>query len=136
MLKTFLLSLLLLTSHPLVSDQVEIFDTDKERVVQTFENTEAFQKTAAAILHTATERVAELSPSLEKAVIVKIPLIPPQQLSRPRLQINAGIREMFVVMPKHGRRKPWLILHTKEEETLVFEFSGSLEELKRLIHRE
>lgn len=135
MLHTILLSLFLFTASPIHYEQVEVFDTDKERVVQTIDNSEVFQQAAAKILQSVTVRVGELSPQLEKAIIVKIPLQPPQNLtSQPTMK--SPVREMFIVLPKNERRNPWLILHSNDEETHLFEFSGSVDELKRLIQRD
>lgn len=115
------------------AEQVELFDTDKERVVDTFDNTEAFQTEAQALLNSVSGRVQELNPPLEHAMIVKIPLVPPKQLVHRPSKIDAAIVEIFVVMPKAGSRRPWMILHTKEYETLVVEFGGEVGGLKRLV---
>ncbi|MGD8192608.1 hypothetical protein ACQCN2_21785 [Brevibacillus ginsengisoli] len=135
MLHSLLLSLFLITATPVAYQQVEIFDTDKEKVVETIDNSESFQQVASSILASVTRRVSEMSPQLEKSIIVKIPLQPPQRIKfEPSIQ--SPIREMFIVLPKSEKRNPWLILHSKDEETHLFEFSGSVQELRRLIHRE
>jgi hypothetical protein len=78
--------------------------------------------------------VQELNPSLEHAMIVKIPLAPPQKLSVPAAGIDQVITQLFVIMPNRESRRPWLILHTKTSETLVVEFSGQVKKLKQLVH--
>lgn len=131
----FLLALCLLFAPlgAVSAEQVELFDTDQERVVQTFTNSSAFQDTALHILNSVSGRVLELSPSLEKALIVKIPLLPPKKLSVPKVKIDETVLEVFVVMPKHQNRKPWLIAHTSQEDTLLVEFTSELESLRQLI---
>jgi len=113
--------------------QVELFDTDKERVVRQFANTAPFQQEAKEILDSVSGRVMELNPPLDKALIVKIPLSPVQKLQVPKARLDASIYQMFVVMPKHGQRRPYLILHTEKEETLVVEFARDVEKLRHLI---
>ncbi|CAJ1004279.1 MULTISPECIES: hypothetical protein [Bacillales] len=115
------------------AEQVELFDTDEERVVNTFDNTEAFQTEAQVLLNSVSGRVQELNPPLSHALIVKIPLVPPRQLVHRPAKIDAAIAEMFVVMPKAGSRRPWMILHTKQYETLVVEFAGEVDGLKKLV---
>jgi len=126
------LALLFSTGEPVATEPVELFDTDKERVVQTYANSEEFQNAAKQLLNTVSGRVLELNPSLEHAMIVKIPMTPPQQLVNDPARIDEKIAEMFVVIPKKGR-KPWMILHTQEYQTLVVEFTGEVAALKKLV---
>ncbi|QQE76459.1 hypothetical protein KDJ56_02650 [Brevibacillus composti] len=116
----------------IAAEQVELFDTDKERVVKTYENTTLFQQEAQTLLKTVSGRVLDLQPSLSHALIVKIPLAPPQKLVHRQAQIDTMIASMFVIMPKEGSRRPWMILHTKEEETLLVEFAGDVGQLRKL----
>lgn len=116
------------------AEQIELFDTDKQQVVATFPNTQAFQKEAQQLLNDVSGRVLELNPSLDHAMIVKIPLVPPKRLTHRPSGIDAEIAEMFVVMPKKGSRPPWLILHTKQYETLVVEFTGKVDRLRAQVH--
>ena len=116
----------------IAAEQVELFDTDKERVVKTYENTTLFQQEAQTLLKTVSGRVLDLQPSLSHALIVKIPLAPPQKLVHRQAQIDTMIASMFVIMPKEGSRRPWMILHTKEEETLLVEFAVDVEQLRKL----
>ncbi|ELK42217.1 hypothetical protein D478_09988 [Brevibacillus agri BAB-2500] len=111
-------------------EQVELFDSDKQQVVATFANSDVFQKEAQQLLRTVSGRVLELNPSLDHVMIVKIPLAPPQRLQHAPSGIDAEIAEMFVIMPKKEGRRPWLILHTKEYETVVVEFSGAVDQLR------
>jgi len=126
------LALLFSTGEPVATEPVELFDTDKERVVQTYANSEEFQNAAKQLLNTVSGRVLELNPSLEHAMIVKIPMTPPQKLVNDPARIDEKIAEMFVVIPKKGR-KPWMILHTQEYQTLVVEFTGEVAALKKLV---
>ncbi len=134
----FLLSLALFfaAGQPINAEQVELFDTDQEKVVEYFTNTDEFQAQAKHILNSVTGRVLDLQPVLEHAFILKVPLVPPQKLSVPKASIEDTVAELFVVMPKQGVRKPWLILRTKKEETLLVEFSQGLDQLHQLIHAE
>lgn len=136
MWQILLLSLVLFNANPTVADSIEIFDTDKERIVSTIDNSEAFQRMAGAMMESVTGSVADLSPPLEKSLIVKIPLHPEQSFKKQKLQIDSTIRELFVVMPKQNKRKPWLILHTKEDDTLLLEFTMDTAPLKELINKE
>ncbi|WP_400164364.1 hypothetical protein ACAF76_018845 [Brevibacillus sp. TJ4] len=111
--------------------QVELFDTNKQKVVQTFANSSLFQKQAKEILDSVSGRVQELSPSLENAMIAKIPLAPPQRMVHKGTGLDVEIAEMFVVMPKKGSRPPWLILITKEHETVIMEFSRKVDALRK-----
>jgi hypothetical protein len=130
-----LLSLFLLTAEPGAAGQVELFDTDEERVVKTYENSDAFQKQAQAILDSVSGRVLELNPSLEKVMIAKIPLAPPKKLAVQAIGVDTVVTDMFVVMPKQGSRLPWLILHNKENETLLLEFTQKVDGLKQLLDK-
>ncbi|MFY0545917.1 hypothetical protein [Brevibacillus sp. H7] len=127
------LALLFSTGETVAAEPVELFDTDKERVVQTFDNTREFQEAAKELLTSVSGRVLELNPSLAHALIVKIPLVPPQPLVNRQARIEEKISEIFVIMPKKGERKPWMILHTQEYETLVVEFSKEVSTLKKLV---
>lgn len=120
-------------ADPLAAEQVELFDTDKERVIKTLENTSEFQTEAQSLLKSVSGRVQDLQPALSHAMIVKIPLAPPQKLLHKQAGIDTMIANMFVVMPKDSSRRPWMILHTKEAETLVVEFSGEIGKLKKLL---
>lgn len=133
----FFLALCLLFSplESVAAEQVELFDTDQERVVQAFANSSAFQEEALHILDSVTGRVLELSPSLEHALIVKIPLAPPKLLAVPAAKIDEKVLSVFVIMPKQQNRKPWLIVHTKKEETLLLEFTQGLARLRQLIDK-
>ncbi|MGN7470907.1 hypothetical protein [Brevibacillus sp. SAFN-007a] len=111
-------------------EQVELFDSDEQRVVATFANSDRFQQEAQQLLRTVSGRVLELNPSLDHVMIVKIPLAPPQRLKHAASGIDTEIAEMFVIMPKKAARRPWLILHTKEYETVVVEFSGAVDQLR------
>ncbi|MED1721246.1 hypothetical protein [Brevibacillus parabrevis] len=112
------------------AEQVELFDSDKQQVVATFANSDEFQKEAEQLLATVSGRVQELNPSLDHAMIVKIPLAPPKRLKLASASLDTDIAEMFVIMPKKGGRRPWLILHTKEYETVVVEFTGAVDQLR------
>lgn len=112
------------------AEQVELFDSDAQKVVATFQNTEEMQAEAQRLLNSVSGRVLELNPSLDHVMIVKIPLAPPKRLALRSAGIETDIAEMFVVMPKKGKRPPWMILHTKEYETVVVEFSGGVEKLR------
>jgi len=125
--------LMLFSTQPNPLEPVELFDTDKERVVSTFENSEEYQQVARTLLASVTARVLELNPPLAHAYIVKIPLVPPQRLEVPDAKIKDEIVRMFVVMPKQGQRKPYLILHTKDNVTLVVEFVEPVESLRRMV---
>ncbi|WP_134685653.1 hypothetical protein [Brevibacillus migulae] len=125
--------LMLFSSQPLPLEPVEVFDTDKERVVSTFENSEKYQQAARMLLASVTARVLELNPPLTHAYIVKIPVVPPQRLEVPDAKIREEIVRMFVVMPKRGERKPYLILHTKDNATLVVEFVEPVESLRKMV---
>lgn len=116
-----------------VGEPIELFDTDKQRVVATFENTAGFQDEAQQLLQSVSGRVLELNPSLDSAMIVKVPLVPPKPLKLRSAKIEASIAEMFVIMPKKGERRPWMILHTKEYETIVAEFSGKVDQLRERV---
>lgn len=131
-----ILSLALFFSPVLATtaEQVEIFDSDQQKVVATFDNTEALQAEAQQLLKSVSGRVLELNPSLDHVLIVKIPLTPPKKLVVPSAGIQFDIAEMFVIMPKQGSRPPWLILHTKQYETVVVEFSGSVKKLREQVH--
>lgn len=133
MLPTLLFGLLLLFSSTAVSADVELFDTDREKVVKVYANSPRFQQEAQNILHSVSGRVQELSPSLEKALILKIPLSPPQELTLASAAIDAEIVEMFVVMPKRGARPPWLILHTADGHSLLLEFARGARAVQGLI---
>lgn len=134
MVQALCLAVMLAVSQWGVIPDVELYDTDRERVVKTVTNTEEFQRAGRNILASATGRVMELNPALEKAMIVKVPLAPPYHLKLASAHIEADIVEMFVVMPKKGKRPPWLILHTTENNSLLLEFSAELNQLKRLLH--
>ena len=112
------------------AENIELFDSDKQQVVATFANTESFQTEAKRLLQSVSGRVLELNPSLEHVMIVKIPLAPPQHLKQSSSGIDIQIAEMFVIMPKKGNRPPWLILHTKEYETVVMEFGAKVDQLR------
>jgi hypothetical protein len=127
------LALFFSTGDVNMAEQVELFDTDKQQVVKTFSNTAEFQTEAQKLLDSVQGRVLELNPSLDHALIVKIPLAPPKRLVHRPSSIDTEIVEMFVIMPKKGRRPPWMILHTKGDETVVLEFSGKVETLRRQV---
>lgn len=112
------------------TEQVELFDTDKQQIVATFPNNEVFQKEAQQFLASVSGRVQEFNPSLDRAMIVKIPLVPPKRLTHRPSKLDADIADMFVIMPKKGGRVPWLILHTKQYETVVVEFAGKVDQLR------
>jgi hypothetical protein len=133
LLPALLSGLLLLFASPAVSGDVELFDTDREQVVKIYANSLSFQQEAKEILHSVSGRVLELSPSLEKALILKIPLSPPQDLTVASAAIDAQIVEMFVVMPKRAARPPWLILHTADGDSLLLEFARGAGQVERLM---
>lgn len=116
------------------AEQVELFDTDKQQVVRTFPNSSAFQQQAQRILDSVSGRVLDLNPSLENAMIVKIPLAPPKRLVHQASNLDTQITNMFVILPKSGGRQPWLILHTKQEETVVVEFSAKVDAIREQLH--
>nr|WP_206529671.1 hypothetical protein [Brevibacillus sp. SYP-B805] len=128
------LCFLLATGGQVAAEQVELFDSDVERVIETFANTEEFQKEARVILDSVSGKVTELNPPLTHALIAKIPLAPPQELHVKADRIDEVITQMFVVMPKQGGRRPYLILHTKANDTLVLEFGEKTDRLRRLLH--
>ncbi|NRS51851.1 hypothetical protein [Brevibacillus sp. HB2.2] len=116
-----------------LGEPIELFDTDKQRVVASFENTTGFQEEAKQILQSVSGRVLEFNPSLDSAMIVKIPLVPPKPIKLKSANLDAMIAEMFVIMPKKGERRPWLILHTKEYETVVVEFIEKVDDLRKQV---
>ncbi|KQL43394.1 hypothetical protein AN963_28450 [Brevibacillus choshinensis] len=121
------------TAIATTAEQIELFDSDQQKVVATFDNTAALQAEAQHMLDSVSGRVLEFNPSLDHVMIVKIPLIPPKHLALRSAGIDADISEMFVIMPKQGSRPPWLILHTKQYETVVVEFSGSVKKLREQV---
>ncbi|UFJ40968.1 hypothetical protein LOK74_23785 [Brevibacillus humidisoli] len=130
-----LAGLLLLFGPIAASGEVELFDTDKEKVVEIYANSDLFQQEAKEMLDSVSGRVQELSPSLERALILRIPLTPPQDLTVESTGIDAQIVEMFVVMPKQGARRPWMIVHTKDGDSLLLEFARGAEKVQRLLER-
>jgi len=112
------------------AEEVELFDSDKQQVIRTFPNSTSFQQQAQHILDSVSGRVLDLNPSLENAMIVKIPLAPPKRLVHQASNLDTQIAAMFIIMPKSGGRQPWLILHTKQEETVVVEFSAKVDAIR------
>jgi hypothetical protein len=129
------LCFLLVAGQPVAAERVELFDSDAEKVVATFDNTKEFQQEARVILDSVSGIVKELNPTLTHVLIAKIPLAPPQKLTARSIDTDAEIATMFVVMPKREVRQPYLILLTKENETLVVEFGQKTDQLRRLLHR-
>jgi len=124
------LALFFSSSDATVAEKIELFDSDQQKVVATFDNTAALQTEAQRMLDSVSGRVLEFNPSLDHVRIVKIPLTPPKRLVLRSAGIDTDIAEMFVIMPKQGGRAPWLILHTKQYEAVVVEFSRGVEKLK------
>lgn len=116
-----------------VADQIELFDSDAQKVVATFDNTAKRQAEAQLILDSVSGRILELNPSLDHVTVLKIPLVPPKRLVLQSAGLDTELVDMFVVMPKRGERQPWLILHTKQYETVVVEFSRGVKKLKELL---
>ena len=127
--------MLLVSGSGTPAEQVELFDTDQEKVTRSFKNSENFQKEAREILQSVDKRVLELSPSLEHALIVKIPLEPPQKLKIKDANLDAEILRMFIVLPKKSARSPWLILQTKDGETVIVEFTEKLDRMLKLLEK-
>ncbi|UNK18822.1 hypothetical protein MNQ98_01875 [Paenibacillus sp. N3/727] len=113
--------------------QVELFDTDKERVVERFDNSASFQAVAQSLLNSVNGRVMEINPSLSRAMIVKIPLAPPKKLIHKPSGINTTISDVYVIMSRE-RPRPYMILRTTENEILLVEFAEETAELKKLVH--
>lgn len=113
--------------------QIELFDSDAQKVVAAFDNTAELQAEAQRIMDSVSGRVQEFNPSLDHVTVLKIPLVPPKRLSLRSAGLDVEITDMFVVMPKQGRRQSWLILHTKQYETVVVEFSRDVKKLKELL---
>lgn len=133
MWKSLVLAWVLMFSATGASEKVELFDTDKEKVVHTYENLQEFQKEGRTILQSANRRVVDAKPSLKQALIVKIPLQPPQKVIVKDTDLKADIIRMFVIIPKNTARDPWLILHTQEGETLVLDFTEKIDRLMKMI---
>ena len=115
------------------ADNVELFDTNLQKVVRTFPNTRQFQQQAQRILDSVSGPVQELNPSLENAMIAKIPLVPPKKLVHRPSRVDEEIVEMFVVMPKKGGRSPWLLMHTREYKTIAMEFAEQTGALRKML---
>ncbi len=130
------LSWMLMVSGISSGEQVEIFDTDRGKVVETYTNTEEIQRAAHTILESVSGKVMELSPSLEHAMIVKIPMEPAHRLAVKKADIDEMIVRMFIIMPKSETRPPFMILHTQKGETVVVEFTAKLETLQKLLKKE
>ncbi|WP_139491901.1 hypothetical protein [Brevibacillus dissolubilis] len=121
--------------RPGAPEQIELFDTDQERIVQRLESTPQYQQEVRKILDSVTGRVQELNPSLRKAMILKIPVKPPQRLRFAQANLDTEIIRMFIVMPKPGNpRKPYLLLHNRNNETILMEFNRPLTSLMNLLH--
>jgi hypothetical protein len=135
MWKGVLLALLLAITQPDLPGEVEVFDSDQEKVVETYRNSQAFQEEAHRILDSATGPVQELSPSLEKVRIVKIPLTPPYRIPKAAWHNETTVNELFVVIPKAGGRKPWLIVHTRQNDSLFLEMKRGADPLQNLLKR-
>lgn len=119
----------------IAGENVELFDSDQQKVVSHYSNSTRFQKEAQTILHSVSGRVQDISPELEHCYILKIPVDPPIELSVPKEKIKDNISRVFVVMPKNDKRKPWLILHNHREETILAEFTRDVGTIRELIKR-
>ncbi|RAP23121.1 hypothetical protein C2W64_03120 [Brevibacillus laterosporus] len=119
----------------IAGESVELFDSDQQKVVSHYQNTTQFQKEAQTILQSVSGRVQDISPQLEHCYILKIPVAPPMKLSVPRAKLEDTILRVFVVMPKNGERKPWLILLNQREETLLVEFTKDVGAIHELIKK-
>ncbi|WP_232699941.1 hypothetical protein [Brevibacillus daliensis] len=114
-------------------EQVELFDSEKEKVISRFSNTKKFREEAARIIQSISGRVQEMSPAFDQSFIVKIPISPPMKLTLPKYELNEDIHYLYVVMPMKGKRKPWIIMHNQESETILMEIASDVTNLKKLL---
>ncbi|GIO03763.1 hypothetical protein J5TS2_44310 [Brevibacillus halotolerans] len=119
----------------IAGENVELFDSDQQKVVSHYSNSTLFQQEAQTILHSVSGRVQDISPQLEHCYILKIPVDPPIKVSVPKEKMKDHISRVFVVMPKNGKRKPWLILHNQREETILAEFTRDVSTIRELIKK-
>lgn len=100
--------------------QLELFDIQQGKVIQTAPSSSAIQDEARTYLNSIDNIYVKLNPIPEKGVMIKIPL--EQSFQVENQWMNSLVDEIIVIFSKE--EKPYLLTFDDENHLHVFTFKG------------
>jgi len=111
------------------SDEIQIFDISKGKVVKKLKTTDAVQKQAEQIINSITGLYAKVQPFPEKGYIVRIPVNPALKVRNQF--INATIDKIYVIFTKE--EPPFVLILDSSDKPFVYNFDCRIDELVRYL---
>jgi hypothetical protein len=116
--------------NPEISDEVQIFDVEKGRIVKKLKICAPIQAEAEKILNSVTGLYVKVKPLPPKGYIVKIPINPPLMVQNQF--INAPVDNIFIIFTE--TEPPILLLLDENGKPFVYNFSAKTDTLKKYLN--
>jgi len=111
------------------SDEVQIFDIGKGKVVKRLKTSPKIQEQARRIISSITGMYAKVQPFPDKGYIVKIPVKPALRVQSQ--YINASVDRIYVIFT--AEEPPIVLILDSSEKPFVYNFSWDTGELEKLL---
>lgn len=111
------------------TQQIEIFDIRKEKVIKTIESNPRVQQEVRKYLNGITTVFAKINPVPSEGFMIKVPLEPSVTVKTPLYE--GPVSETIIVFS--GRENPYLLLFDNKNRLLAFNFKGNTANLLKLL---
>ncbi|NLW02450.1 MAG: hypothetical protein GX027_04205 [Clostridiaceae bacterium] len=109
------------------SDEVQIFDIGKGKVVKRMKATPMIQEQARKIIGSITGMYAKIQPFPDKGYIVKIPVNPALKVQSQ--YINASVDRIYVIFT--DKEPPIVLILDSSDKPFVYNFGWKTDELEK-----
>ncbi|CEG28784.1 hypothetical protein [Bacillus sp. B-jedd] len=111
------------------TQQIEIFDIRKEKVVKTIESTPRVQWEVRKYLNGITSVFPKINPVPKEGFMIKVPLEPSVTVKTPLYE--GPVSQTIIVFS--GQENPYLLLFDEKNRLLAFNFKGNADNLLKLL---
>lgn len=115
---------------PEASNEVQIFDVAKGRIVKKMKTCEGIQRQAEKIVNSMSGLYVKVQPLPEKGYIVKIPFNPPVMVQNP--YINAMVDKIFLIFTE--KEPPFLLILDEKDRPFAYNFSAKTDDLMKYLN--
>ena len=115
---------------PESSNEIQIFDISKGKIVKKMKTGPTIQTEAGKIMNSITGLYAKVKPFPDKGYIVRVPCSP--ALIVQNNFINATVDKMYIIFTQN--EPPIVLILDCKEKPFVYNFSNSTQELKKYLN--
>lgn len=111
------------------SDEIQIFDISKGKVVKKLKTSAAVQEQAIQIINSITGLYAKVQPLPDKGYIVRVPVNPALKVRNQF--INATIDKIYIIFTE--KEPPFVLILDSSEKPFVYNFDCKIDELVKYL---